>query len=93
MENVHYLYVVNTDHGSYFYDQDLRHLPSGQSWNVIARFSFDQETLAPADDWEEWAMTDTHEDVVINIRRLIKAKMKRISADLQKISNEGGLVE
>lgn len=85
-DGVFYLYVVHTDSGSYFYDQDLRHLPVGDSWNTIARFSFDQEVLAPADDWEEWALTNTHEDMVANIRMLIKAKMKRISADLQKIA-------
>lgn len=80
--NVHFVYIVQTDMGEFLYDQDLNFLTE-DNYEPIAMFSFQQEVLAPAEDWENWEREYPNEWIVDQIRMLIRAKMKRIAKSLE----------
>lgn len=81
-ENIKYVYVVSTDVGEFMYDQELNFL-TGEDYEPVAMFSFQQETLATEADWKEWTLTFTEDMYIDQIRRLIRYKMKKIVSELE----------
>ncbi len=81
-KHVSYVYLVNTEMGELLYDQDLDYL-TGEQYDPVAIFSFQQEALAPAEDWEDMKLSYTDEMVVDRVRQLLRSKIKKIARDLE----------
>lgn len=79
------VYIVSTDAGDFLFDESLALLP-GENIETLESpivITFQQETLAPAEDWEEWFLNYDEKMLVLKIQELVEYKMKRLTRDLE----------
>lgn len=82
MSDVRYVYFINTQVGEFLFDQDLNHL-TGDEYEPVGMLTFQQDALAPEEDWEDWAVSYTEQMLIDEIRNLIRRKMREIASHLE----------
>ena len=65
------VFIVETHIDSYLFDENLQ-IPEGDHFEASAVITFQQEVLAPNEDWESWGSNLSEEEFIDKIRELVK---------------------
>lgn len=84
MDKAYYVYIVSTDNGNFLFNQDFEELDANIKYHPLITMTFQQETLAPAEDWEDWFLTYDKEMLISMIKDLVKRKIHKISIEIKK---------
>lgn len=75
------VFIVETHIDSYLFDENLQ-IPEGDHFEASAVITFQQEVLAPNEDWESWGSNLSEEEFIDKIRELVRIKVKEIASKL-----------